>query len=46
MNEQMNIRCIHPYRLGTEDIHVIKDPATNSLFFPVLNDELTTRRKR
>lgn len=45
-NELVNVRCVHPYSIDTEDINVIKDQATNSLFFPVSNEELTSGRKR
>jgi hypothetical protein len=45
-NELVNVRCVHPYSIDTEDINVIKDPGTNSLFFPVSKDELETGRKR
>ncbi|CAF2375946.1 unnamed protein product [Rotaria sp. Silwood2] len=44
-NERAPIRCVHPYPIDTEDIHVIKDQSSNSLYFAISNDELRTGRK-
>ena len=45
-NEKVTNRCVHPYPIDTEDSTVVKDPSTNSLYFPVSNEELITGRKR
>lgn len=44
-NLQAPFTCVHPYPIGTEDINVIKDPSTNSLSFPVSDNELLSGRK-
>ncbi|CAF1060927.1 unnamed protein product [Rotaria sordida] len=44
-NEYVHVRCVHPYPIDTEDIHVIKDPPTNSLYFPISDDELFIGQK-
>lgn len=38
--------CIHPYQIETLEADVIKDPRTNSLYFPVNEIELLQGEKR
>ncbi|CAF0725571.1 unnamed protein product [Rotaria sp. Silwood1] len=44
-NERVPVRCVHPYPIDTEDVNVIKDPSSNSLYFPLSDDELLTGQK-
>ncbi len=38
--------CIHPYEIDTSENDVIKDPANNSIYFHINENEFNTREKR
>ncbi|UJR17477.1 hypothetical protein I4U23_004372 [Adineta vaga] len=44
-NDQVPERCIHPYNIDVNEDNVIKDPKTNSLYFPVSAIDLENGQK-
>ncbi|CAF3726030.1 unnamed protein product [Rotaria sordida] len=44
-SEQVPVTYIHPYPIDTSELNVIKDIERNTLYFPILKEELNQDRK-
>lgn len=45
-NENVPVRCVHPYPIHTDQSHVGEDPKNNGFYFQITHDDFKKGYKR